>query len=407
MEPMPCPKCGTLLRIPADAPMIRCPNCQTVLALESDDDEVPLSPAPSKPAPLPFGQKARQTQPQEVRLTRAPRVIVRAKLAGDSPAKPGLNPYQKEAKFDAVAHERNRREEINRQLQELDEEDRKTERRYQRYLLESQHGRTALMFFAGAAVASAISGGSYFFFSLTMFLSTPLAPFLWICTLALGTHLLCSLGGFGMACVGPKPVRPTAVFGLLCTIAQIIIGCVSAMMLLALISPDELGYQASSNREFITQSLLLGNVFSNTSTLVDLPIYLLSGILDRPIILLWPILGGILEFAKLSLLGLIANRYATMGKALELSHQAMRFVYRIFGLVLIGVIFKVCLWFGSTLVGDQPLLMAWFSIPLSFSSNAYYMWWIFCWVAQYQVLKDIIEVVTAERFADARFQLDN
>ena len=407
MEPMPCPKCGTLLRIPADAPMIRCPNCQTILALESDEDDVPLESAPSKPAPLPFGQAARRAQQQEVPLVPAPRAIVRAKLAESPPLSSGRNPYEKEADYDALAHERKRREEINRQLQELDDEERKTERRYQRYLTESQHGRTALKFFVGAAAASGISGGCYFFFSLTMFLAEPILPLLWVCVVALSSHFLCSLGGFAMACAGPKPVRPMAIFGLLCTIAQMIVTCVTGIILLAMVASDAMGYHAASNRDFITQSLLLGNVFSNTSTLVDLPIYLLSGLLDRPIVLFWPILGGMLEFAKLSILGIIANRYAAMGKALELSHQAMRFVYRIFGLVLIGVIFKVFLWFTFKLIGDQPLLMAWFSIPLSFSSNAYYMWWIFCWVAQYQVLKDIIEVVTAERFADARFQLDN
>ena len=407
MEPMPCPKCGALLRIPADAPMIRCPSCQAVLALESDDEEVPLTPAPIRPAPLPFGKNARQAQEQDVPLVPAPRGIVRAKLADSPPLSSGRNPYEKDPKYDAIAHERKRREDIKRQLEELDAADRKTERRYKRYLTESQHGRTALKFFAGAALASGASGGMYFFFSLSLFLAEPIVPFLWLCGLALSLHFMCSLGGFGMACFGPKPVRTMAVFGLLTTLAQIALSCVTAIILLALISANRLGYQASSNSELIEQSLLLGNVFSNTSTLVDMPVYLLSGILDRPVILLWPILGGMLEFAKLSMLGIIANRYAAMGKALELSHQAMRFVYRIFGLVLIGVTFKMCLWFVFKFIGDQPLLMAWFAIPLMLSSNAYYMWWIFCWLAQYQTLKDIIDVVTADRFADARFQLDN
>ena len=406
MEPMPCPKCGSLLRIPDNVPMIRCPNCQTILALESDDEEVPLEPAPSQPAPLPFGQGAKRAQAKPVPAS-VPRSIVRAKLADDRPTPTGRNPYEKGEELDPVERERRHREQMRQELAELDEAERKAERRYERIRNETRHARTALNFFSGAAIAAAASGLFYFLYTFLALFDIPIVELLWLSGVGLIFHFLLTTTGFGFGCAGPKQARVMAIFGLIIVIAQEIIFGLASLTLLSMIDPDAIGFNSGTNRGFITNSLLLGNLCCNLSTVIDLPVYLLTGMLDRPWLLLFPIIGGCLEFAKLSLLGLIVNRYAILGKAMELSHNAMRFVYRIFGLVLVGTVVKIVIYAGTRLLGALPMQSEIFAIPIVLCTNGFYLWWCFSWFAQFQVIRDIVEVVTADRYTDLRYRLDD
>jgi LSD1 subclass zinc finger protein len=46
-EPLPCPSCGAMLRLPPGATSVRCPGCQAVLDL--DDGDAPPEPPPPPP----------------------------------------------------------------------------------------------------------------------------------------------------------------------------------------------------------------------------------------------------------------------------------------------------------------------------------------------------------------------
>ena len=407
-EPIPCPSCGSLLRIPTGTAMIRCPSCKTVLAVEAADaPPAPPPPAPvakAAPAapPLPFGRRPKPAAPAKpatpmARPASGP--TVRARVVRDDP--PARVP---DAEQDPGEEERRRR--MRRELAELEEEERRERKRYDQLIVDCRFGRFALYLLAAGAVSTCVASVCYLLFAVTTLTSYPAFELLGAAGLFVVLHWLTTTAGFGYACVGPPQVRGLAVAGVMVTALQAAFAVVSSFTLLALITREAVSYSGGSTREFVVESLLLSNVFSNLSALTDIAVHLLAGSLDRPQILVVPMIGGAIEFAKLSLIGLLANRYATEGKDPDLAHLGMRFVYRIFGVVLVGAILKVCVWGLVKLTGGEPLLLAWFAIPLMMVTNGYYMWWAFSWYAQYQVLKDTVDVVSAERFADRRERLD-
>jgi hypothetical protein len=104
------------------------------------------------------------------------------------------------------------------------------------------------------------------------------------------------------------------------------------------------------------------------------------------------------EFAKLSVLGVITNRYAVLAKDPDLGHKGMRFVYRIFAMVLVGPILKGAI-YGLLVVG-------WISVPLLLATVGYFLWWAFSWFTQYQVMMDVADILRPERLVDKRDRLD-
>ena len=82
----------------------------------------------------------------------------------------------------------------------------------------------------------------------------------------------------------------------------------------------------------------------------------------------------------------------------DLAHSGMRFIYRIFALMLLGPVVNlaVTLTFAADVV----------YIPLIMASIAYYLWWSFAWIAQYRVLLDIREILTPVRLLDRRDRVD-
>lgn len=404
-EPIPCPNCGSLLRLPPGTPMIRCPGCKTVLAVESADapPAPPPPPVPAKPAsvPLPFGRKPKPMPPVAVPRPAAPisGPTVRARVVKDDP--PARVPDA-----DRAPDEEERRRQMRRELAELEEQEQRAHEQYDQLVVDCRLGRVALYLLAVGALSTCVSSMFYLLFGVTTLTSFPTVELLGISGLALMVHWLATIAGFGYACVGPPKVRGLAIAGVMMTVLQAAFSVVSSLTLLAMITRDNISFAGSSPRDYVVDNLLLSNVISNLSVLSDMPVHLLSGSLERPQILIVPILGGAIEFAKLSLIGLLANRYATDGKDPDLAHLGMRFVYRIFGVVLVGAILKAAIWALVKLTGGEPLLLAWFAIPVMMVTNAYYMWWAFSWYAQYLVLKDTAEVVTADRFSDKRERLD-
>lgn len=409
-EPVPCPNCQALLRLPPGQSTVRCPSCQMVLAVETDEGEVPPAPpvppppAPVTAVPLPFGRPKPATPVPPPPVARPATVRQappkRARLAPEDPyAAP--TPERDESEVDDE-----RRRKIRDQLREAEEKERQAQIEFEELSEECRYARTGMQSMAYGAVASCIAAVCYFLFTVTTLTSITFFPLLWIAAGMLVCHWIATLAGFGYCSAGPRGMRPMAIGGILVTVLQIGLAIGTALVLLARISADAVSYQSGVTKSYVSENLLLSNVFNNLSTVIDMPVYVLAGALSDLGILILPLIGGTLEFAKLSILGLITNRYASEGKDPDLAHQAMRFVYRIFGLVLIGAILKCSIWGMVKFTGGEPLLLAWFSIPIVMVTNGYYMWWAFAWYAQYQVMIDTVEVMMPDRFLDRRDRLD-
>jgi hypothetical protein len=373
--------------------MVRCPRCKTVLAVEGNVPPPPPPPAaPPRPA-LPFGLPAGPVNPVAAKPapTAAPpaKSTVRGKLV-------------REDDPDDLMEEQ-REKDRRRRREEQDELERKLEplRRVCR------PARIGITLMAYGAIASCAAAVFYFFFDVTtLTISGGVPAMLWVAGLMLGAHWLLTVAGFGFCAAGPKPMRPMAIAGVIIMVIHMGVFIPLFMILAALVSLEEVGLSGTGVRGPISSALLLSNIFNNLTTLTDLPVYLLADGLVRPSVLILPVVGGALEFAKLSLIGILTNHYAVEGKDPELGHMALRFVYRIFWLVIAGVILKMGLWFLVKLTGGEPLLLAWFAIPVWMLTNAYFLWWAFAWYAQFRTMLDTTEVITATRFADRRERLE-
>lgn len=376
--------------------MVRCPRCKTVLAVETPAESAP--PPPPRPVlPLPFDRPAGPVEPVAARPPVAapaapiPRATVRGKLVREDDDD---NDLLREEREKERRRRRDDEDELARVLAPLERV--------------CRPARTGTTLMAYGALANCLAAVCYFFYGVsTLFTPGGFVPILGLAAVLLGLHWLLTVGGFGFSIAGPKPMRPMAIAGVLVMILHAGIFVPLAMTLAYLISLDELGLSGQGVREPLASALLLSNLFNNLATVTDLPIYLLAGgDLVRPVLLLLPLAGGALEFAKLSLIGILTNHYAVEGKDPELGHLALRFVYRIFWMVIAVVVLKLGLWLGVKITGGEPLLMVWFAIPVWMLTNAYFLWWAFAWSALYTTLLDVTEIITAQRYADKRDRLE-
>jgi len=399
-EPVPCPTCGALLRLPPGQAMVRCPGCKTVLAVEPIDALLPPA-APVPPpatAPLPFGG------PRKPPVKAAPAI---PRPAAPVPPKAGpRNPFDSPVPADEAATERKRKQKIRDELAELDEDERRQERRYDRILHECRQARSLLTFLGYGALATCLSAVFYFFFSATTIIIAPLFPLVWIASLLLVAHWILTLIGFGYGLVGSRGIRTYCGVGLAITILQAVGAVFLAIMILRHVVVAELGYESNDPRSYSMNSLLFSNAFNNLSSITDLPIYLITGGVTTWFLIALPVVGALLEFTKISIIGMVTNRLCMEGKSQDLASQGMRFVYRIFGLVVISAMLKIGVWIAVKFTGGDPLLLDWFAIPVVMISNGYFMWWAYAWYALYQTQNDALDVVVAERFADKRERLD-
>lgn len=405
-EPVPCPSCGALLQLPPGATTVRCPDCQAVLEVEPEESAPPPVAAPAPPPrpaiPLPFGRPApaapvaaRPAPPKAALPAVAP---VRAKLAAD-------DPYTPDGPRDETSADADRRRSVRAQLAELEEKEARQRERYDELAGRCRLGRLGVSLLAAGCVCSALAAVAYFVFVITTLTATPFSPVLW----AAGGFLVLNWGltvaGFGTCCCGPPQGQGLAIAGVGVTALHLGLTVITAVVLLALVSLENIGY-GGEVKSYVLENLLLSNTFNNTSVLVDVPLILLAGMLDRPFVLVVPFLGGAFEFAKLSLLGVLGNRYAAEAKAPDLAHQSMRFVFRVFTAILLAAVLKVVIYAGVRFSGGDPLIQNLFAIPVLMATNGYYMWWAFAHMAQYQTLSDVATVTTADRFVDTRDRLD-
>lgn len=384
-----CPSCQAMLRLPPGADMVRCPRCKTVLAVEASTTEAP---APKPAIPLPFGQSTvpapTQTRPVASPATAPP--VLKASVRGK------------------LVREEDEDDDRRRRKPSIEEEEEAAEqRKLERLEQLCRPARTGMTLMAFGAVTICVGSIFFFIFSVTTLVTSRGIPaLLLICGAFTGIHTLLTMIGFGFCIGGPKNMRSMAIAGLVIILLHGALYFPLAMPLASRVSLDELGLAGEGGRNAVGQAMLLSSIFNNLVTVTDLPIYLLSGAVIPLYLLILPLLGGALEFAKLSLVGIIANQYAVDGKDRELAHDSLRFVYRIFWLVIAMVVFKIGLWFLVKITGGEPLLMMWFAIPLSMLTNGYFLWWTFAWYAQYRTLMDITEILVPARLADSRQHLD-
>jgi hypothetical protein len=377
--------------------MVRCPRCKTVLAVESPAPAAP-PPVAARPAlPLPFDRPAGPVDPVAARPpVAAPAVPVAKSTVRGKLVREDGDPAEELAREEREKDRRRRREdedELARVLEPL--------------ARVCKPARIGISLMAYGAVAGCLAAVFYFFYDVTtLFAPGGILPVLGLAGATLGLHWLLTVAGFACCIAGPRPMRPMAAAGVVIMVLHMAVFVPLFMALAALVSLEETGLAGTGPRGAVSHTLLLSNIFNNLTTLTDLPVYLLADGLVRPVVLILPVIGGALEFAKLSLIGILTNHYAVDGKDPELGHQALRFVYRIFWLVIAGVVLKMGLWFGVKLTGGEPLLLAWFAIPVLMLTNAYFLWWAFAWYAQYRVMMDATEIITPQRFADKRERLE-
>ncbi|OWK41770.1 hypothetical protein FRUB_03848 [Fimbriiglobus ruber] len=347
-------------------------------------------PAPAAP-PLPFGAPTKAA-PARAAPARPKRPAVRAKIAAD-------DPYESPPTASVEPGAEEKRREVLRQLAEYQEEKAIEEEEYEHLAGLCAHARTGLQLLALGALAACVVAVVTMFFFIGSLLGLPLFPLLFLAGGFLVLHWLLTAGGFGFCCAGLPDMRPTAVFGIAFTAGHAVFNLACTMLAIGIVVLADFEVRAEG---VALGGLLLSNSVSNMTVAADVPLYLVFGFPTRSSMLVLILIAAAFEFAKLSSIGLLTNQYATAGKDQRLAHDGMRFVYRIFWLVLAAPILKVTVYVMiGVLFPIGYLMLAFISLTVGF-----YAWWAFTWFAQFQVLNDTREIVVATRVADKRARLD-
>ena len=396
-EPVPCPNCQALLRLPAGATTVRCPSCKAVLELDPGDEPAAPPPPPRAPAvPLPFGRPAKPATPPA--RTAAPPPVIRGKpvkarvVREESPAASvaGLT--------DAELDEDERERDIRRQLRELDAEGRKKEARFFVASDECEAARQGLLLLSVGALSSVVSSVLAIFFPLGGLFGTPIVSVAGLGGVLLTGHWGFTVAGLGYCLAGPREVRGTALLGIAFTLGHLLFNALATFVCVA----PNIGLDAFQSTDrgdsYVFASMIVGNCVCNLTVTSNLPYYALhlSSVRHSAVVML--LIAAAFEFAKLSVIALMANQYATLAKDPDLAHSGMRFIYRIFALMILGPVVNLAV----TLMFAGDIIY----IPLIMASIAYYLWWSFAWIAQYRVLLDIREILTPVRLLDRRDRVD-
>ena len=388
-----CPTCQSMLRLPDGAEMVRCPKCKTVLSVEN-----PNAPKPPAKIPLPFGLPAgpvAPVSPPPVTARPAPPPASRPPTRG--------KPIEEHEEYDDDEGDPTK---PKKSWRETDSE--KEARKLEAIDVYVQPAKIGMRLMAYGAVASALTPIFFLlFFVSTLIGPSGIMPVLYLCTLVLSLHWPLTFVGFAYCCAGPRAMRSMAVAGLCVMLAHSAVTFVLVRGAGEMINLNTTGFHHSADSSAVVGSLILSGLFNNLSYITHLPAYILfSSSIGNIAWMIWPMLAAGLEFAKLSLIGIITNAYCIEGKDPEAGYLALRFVYRIFWLVIIGVVLEIALILGFTLTGGDRLLLAWFGLPVMLIVVGYNLWWAFAWYEQCRVMFDSLEVMTAARFADKRARMD-
>ncbi len=393
-EPVPCPNCQALLRLPVGATTVRCPSCKAVLELDpGDEPAAPPPPARAAAVPLPFGRPAKPAAAPAPPTVRGKPVKARV-VREESPSAAAPTAGLTAAELDEDERERD----IRRQLRDLDAEARKKEARFFVASDECESARQGLLLLAIGALCSVASSVLAIFFPLGGLFGTPIVSVAGLGGVLLTGHWGFTVAGLGFCLAGPREIRGTALLGIALTLGHLMFNALATFVCVAPSVGLDMFQDSNHSDSYVYASLIVGNCVCNLTVTSNLPYYALHPQSVRYSAVVMLLVAAAFEFAKLSVIALLANQSATLAKDPDLAHAGMRFIYRIFALMLLGpaVNLAVALMFAADVV----------YIPLIMASVAYYLWWSFAWVAQYRVLLDIREILTPVRLLDRRDRVD-
>jgi LSD1 subclass zinc finger protein len=392
-EPVPCPTCQSLLRLPPGATAVRCPNCKTVLAVELADAP---QPAPAAP-PLPFGRPrpAIPLPPAPPPIPTAP--PKRARLAPEEP-RPRAEPNGESAEPDEEA----RRRQIRRELEELEAKELREQEWMEELAGHCKHGRTAMHFLTWGVrtytlaillqlVAVAAVGFSMIDYAA---LVIPLClAFAGFTTLLLGI-------GFGFAIAGPEQGRHIGVMGLIICVIHAIGGILQPGNLVIMVHVQGLETAGRAAWDLIPVQDILG-LATNLPLLADHPARFVQTYN-------WSLLGLVvaaLEFTRLVLLAMLVQNYAVAGKDPEAGHRAFQTVNRIFWVVLLACSFRL----AAAAVFDGVQEDVWSTIGATVHGAITFSCYFAVGIALLlfsQNMNDTVTLVDHRRFADKRERLE-
>ncbi len=397
-DPVPCPNCQTPLTLPDGTATIVCPTCHAELEVDPADAPPPAVPVAKPVAPLPFGRPV--APPPVARPVPQPSgKPVKARRAPSDPEPPQKpsDPYAARTAGDEAAEAAARRRELRDALAQLDDEDERREEREAELDGQCAAARLGLQLFSYAAAASAGTALLTGLFAVGCMSAAAIIPVALLAAALQAGHLGLLLSGFGVCLNSPRETRGSALLGILVTLGHLLLTVAAAAALAGAVRPGDLPYQANAD-SFLQAVLPATNSLMNLTLFADLPFYLQVNGSPPPVTLVVVALAAAVEFAKLSVLGMLTNQFAMAGKDGTLGHQGMRFVYRVVSVVFVAPAVV------GVVTATVPVDTAW--IPILFATVGFCLWWAFAWLALYQTLTDVQEVVTTVRLLDTRSRLD-
>lgn len=344
-----CPTCQATLRIPPGAAAIRCPNCKTVL-------NIPASPTAPAPPPLPFGRAggaagASSGKLPAVKLPAAK--LPTAKLPAAKPAEPPVptasaapaappttRKAQTAVRIVSAPEDADpeRRRLMQKELKKLEREEERKEEEYEELKEACRYGRKAITFAQWAIRVYAF--GALLIVAGALGSNLGVEGFAgvaaWTAMKCGGWTVLFSLIAFVYALLGPREGRHLGVMGIGVVVLH-------AGVAIALFVGGYVAFVRSPPPEdkwVWTDSLNSLKVFGMVTNLPLLAEHPARGLKSYPISVLG-LVGAALEFTRLVLICLLAQNYASAGRARELAHASMESVSRIFWVVLLSAMFRV------------------------------------------------------------------
>lgn len=387
-ELTPCPTCQATLRIPSGAAMIRCPNCKTILAVE------PIAAAPVMAAPpLPFG---RALPTGGVPVARP--VPTNAQGSAPSTVRARLAPVTEDhlaSRADDSAEMIERRRKWKRELQKMEDRERRLKARYAELVEHCRYGRIAMnlvmwgMRAQSVAIILLVAG-----ILGTVLVSKVYGGMLaWSCIGFGGVATLLILGSFGFAIAGPEKGRHIGIMGVIVTL--ILAGLVTVQFLAGLVIIVATHYEP----KFWHETLPLWLAFSpgtELAMLAEQPARILKG---HPVTIIGSIAAS-LEFTRLILLAMLTQIYAAEAKESEIGHRAMAAVSGLFWVVLLAAMFRISAGFGFDWAQPEEM---WAHIGIGVHSAITAGTLLGVGLAYFklsQVMDDIIEMVDPRRLVE-------
>lgn len=384
-----CPSCGSTLRVPAGASVVRCPRCKTELDIGEPD------PPPSAPVapPLPFGPPAKSVgkptsakppvKPAKTPPPTKPSGPVRAELVDEA---------AEEAEGRARAAARRRAAARDALLEQREEEEARAEE-FESLTNTCKHGRTALTIltyalrgYAGAMMLAAAAVAA-------LLLSPEAGSAGVIVALVLGQLATLALGlGFVFAILGPVQGRFLGIAGVVTILTQLVL---LGVVLSKVLTPI-LGYQPGRITGYADALLAFHAIGLATYVpmLAETPARLIQG---YEFSVLGVVVGAV-EFTRLVLACQLAQVYADTGKEPELGHKSFASVSNFFWVVMLGAMFRMAAAFGFDWAPSGDLMHTIGSVAHAFVTVGILEIGGLIVLGQTFVMEKTVDVVTAERY---------